>query len=157
MVFSSGKWGIFPPIPNGFSVPGHTEGLSYRWLSPWPRSSVCVVRGPQGLDSGFYTTTSSFTGADDKDRSLLRRTMVRSYSTRDLQSMCSICRTATKVRYANPTVCLKSVLLNFFFINMKKNLVNLLLLYREWRKRNIRLFKKIACLHFSLQSRTFTV
>ncbi len=27
---------------------------------------------------------------------------------------------------------------------MKKNLANLLLLYRKWRKRNIRLFKKIA-------------
>ncbi len=67
MVFSSGKWGIFPPIPNGFSVPGHTEGLSHRWRSPWPRSSVCwvwtqVFIPPSPLSQGQMIRTGLYRG-----------------------------------------------------------------------------------------------
>lgn len=36
--------------------------------------------------------------------------------------------------------------------NMKKNLSNLFLLYRKWRKKNMKLFKKYQCLYFSSQT-----
>ncbi len=41
--------------------------------------------------------------------------------------------------------------------NMKKNLANLLLLYRKWRKGNIRLFKKIACCIFFTKSNIYCI
>ncbi len=66
-----------------------------------------------------------------------------------VQNNSSVFKKASKAQnpynnlYFNTHKCIGNIAHSILNQNMKKNLVNLLF-YRKWRKRNIRLFKKIA-------------
>ncbi len=72
-----------------------------------------------------------------------------------VQNNSSVFKKASKAQnpyknfYFNTHKCIGNIAHSILNQNMKKDLANLLLLYRKWRKRNIRLFKKIAVSAFS--------